>query len=426
MTLEGKLGRMTPFGTQFDDTEVRIMKALSVRRCRKARLVAVASFGALLSMAPFQAAFAQTAPNLGAAGSFGVLANSAVTCTDSTINGDVGIFTDGTPVTQTNCTINGTIHAGDATAAAAYADFLAAYDALAAIPAEQCDAVLTGTLAGEVLPPGVYCFDAAATLTGQLTLDGPSTAVWIFKIGTGGTGALTGTNFSVVMAGGGQACNVYWWVAEAATMTTSNFQGTLLTGAATTFTGGSLIGRDFTKTAATLTGVTTSACSPGTPPMECKDFVTGGGWIRLSNGGKGTFGVTGGIKRDRPWGHLTYVAHGPPMSRGNDVRVRSTGVTSYTMVDARTRHIEGTAEIDGKGAYTYQVDVTDAGESGREDTFSLQVSNGLSVAGLLAGGNIQLHQGCRPLMCRQFDDRNEGHHGRESRDSNRSVDVRRR
>src|SRR5512140_3552879 len=165
------------------------MKALSIQRWGAARLVAAATFGTLLLTAPIQVALAQSAPNLGAAGSYGVLANSAVTCTDGTINGDVGIFTAGTLPTQTRCIVNGTIHAGDAAAAVAYADFLAAWDALAAIPAEQC-VVLTGTLAGEVLPPGVYCFDAAATLTGQLTLDGPANGIWIFKVGTAGTGAL--------------------------------------------------------------------------------------------------------------------------------------------------------------------------------------------------------------------------------------------
>jgi hypothetical protein len=395
------------------------MKALSIRRWGAARLIAAATFGTLLLTAPIQATWAQ-APSLGAAGSYGVLANSAVTCTSSTINGDVGIFTVGTPVTQTSCPINGTVHAGDAAAAAAYADFLAAYDAIAAIPAEQC-VVLTGTLAGEVLPPGVYCFDAAATLTGQLTLDGPSTAVWVFKIGTAGTGALTGTNFSVVMTGGAQPCNVYWWVAEAATLTTSNFQGTLLAGAATTFTGGSLIGRDFTKAAATLTGVVTAACTPGSPPMKCDDFVTGGGWIQSPGGGKATFGVTGGIKHDRTWGHLTYVDHDTSSRKTGDMKVKGTGVTSYTTVAPRTRHIEGTAEIDGKGGYTYQVDVTDAGEPGREDTFLLQLSNGYSASGQLAGGNIQLHQQCRPQMCGDRGDDGELHEKRAARATTRET-----
>lgn len=62
------------------------------------------------------------------------------------------------------------------------------------------------------------------------------------------------------MSNGGQASNVYWWVAEAATMTTSNIQGTILAGAATTFTGGSLIGRDFAKAAVTITGAAITGC----------------------------------------------------------------------------------------------------------------------------------------------------------------------
>ena len=231
--------------------------------------VANVLFAVLLSAAPFHTAFAQTVPALGSPGVlYAVLAGPAVTLTDSTITGDVFSGMPFSTVTQTKSTINGTVHQGDASAIAAYSDFLIGYDLLAA---EPCNVTLTGNLSGLVLAPNVYCFDAAATVTGQLTLDGPANGVWIFKVGTLGTGALTGTNFSVVMSGGGQSCNVYWWVAEAATMTTSNFQGSLLSGAATTFTGGSLIGRDLAKAAATLTGVTVSACGgTGTipPPID--------------------------------------------------------------------------------------------------------------------------------------------------------------
>ncbi|MFL5261837.1 MAG: ice-binding family protein [Anaeromyxobacteraceae bacterium] len=221
----------------------------------------MATSAALLLAAPFHAAFAQTAPTLGTARSFAVLSGAAVTCTDSLIIGGVGSSAPGGPVPQTRCTVDRPVQAGDASAVAASDDFLGAYARLAALPPAQCDATLTGTLADVSLPPGVYCFAAAATLTGQLTLDGPAGGVWIFRIGTGGTGALTGTNFSVVMAGGGQACSVYWWVADAATMTTSAFQGTILAGAASTFTGGSLIGRTLAKGAVTLTGAIVSACS---------------------------------------------------------------------------------------------------------------------------------------------------------------------
>ena len=221
---------------------------------RTARLAVMVPFAAFLSAAPFHAALAQAAPLLGTAQSFAVLGGPAVTCTNSTVTGDVGVALS-TAFTNTECTIAGNIHAGDVVAAQAYNDFLTAYDALAA---KQCDVVLTGTLAGQTLAPGVYCFDAAATLTGQLTLDGPSNGIWIFKIGTFGTGALTGTSFSVVMANGGQARNVYWQVAEAATMTDSKLKGTILAGAGITITRGSLVGRALAEAAVTLTGVAVS------------------------------------------------------------------------------------------------------------------------------------------------------------------------
>ena len=75
--------------------------------------------------------------------------------------------------------------------------------------------------------------------------------------------------------------------------------------------------------------------------------------------------------------------------------MKGTGVTEYVVVDAVTRHIEGTAEIDGQGGFTYQVDVSDNGEPGRNDTFSLTLSNGYRASGRLEGGNIQLHQPCK-------------------------------
>ena len=162
---------------------------------RTARLAVIVPFAALLhSPSP---ALAQV--SLGAAEDFAVLAGTAVTCTDSLVIGDVGVDLGGA-VTQTNCTISGTVHEGDTVAQQAYDDFLDAYDDLATVP--PCDFTnepLDNTSAS--LTPGVYCFDAAVTQTGTtLTLDGSCTDTWIFRIGTLGTGALTGTNFTVVNA----------------------------------------------------------------------------------------------------------------------------------------------------------------------------------------------------------------------------------
>jgi hypothetical protein len=212
-----------------------------------------------------QAAAPAAAPSLGTASSFAVLsaapkAGGAVTLTDSTVNGDVGSSGPKASVVKTSSTITGAVIAP--VSAKVLTDFNSAYAKLALVP---CTTVLTGTLAGMTLAPGVYCFDAAATLTGVLTLNGPANGIWIFKIGTSGTGALTGTNFSVVMAGGGNPCNVYWWVAQAATMTTSGFQGTILSGAAITMTGlaGTTTpfhGDALAKAAVTLTDVTVTGC----------------------------------------------------------------------------------------------------------------------------------------------------------------------
>jgi hypothetical protein len=228
------------------------------------RLVVMALFAALLCAVPSQAALAaEGAPDLGTAGSFAVLAGTAVTCTDSTIIGNVGA---GTAFTNTGCKISGTTYLSDSAARNAYLDFLKSYATFSSVP---CDMILTGTLDGVTLTPGVYCFDAAATLTGTLTLKGPKNGIWIFKIGTSGTGALTGTNFNVVMAGAGQACNVYWWVAQAATLTDSNFLGTILAGADITvtrgtFNGDALAGGTGTTSvptgAVTLTDTTLTAC----------------------------------------------------------------------------------------------------------------------------------------------------------------------
>lgn len=216
------------------------------------------------SSTPAQARLATataTTPSFGTSGSFAVLANTAVACTDATIIGDVGV-SPGTAIVQTNCPVTGALHPNDAAATQAYADFLVAYDAVAALP---CDQVLT-TLDGLTLAPGVYCFDAAATSTGGvLTLDGPATGSWIFKVGTLGTGALTGTGFSVVTpAGTPPACsNVTWWTAQAVTLTDSQFVGNVLAGAAVTLTRGTFAGNADSKAGVTITGDAVTGCTLG-------------------------------------------------------------------------------------------------------------------------------------------------------------------
>jgi hypothetical protein len=133
-------------------------------------------------------------------------------------------------------------------------------------------------------------------------------------------------------------------------------------------------------------------CPAPPPPCPAMDFITGGGWIPGPSGAKATFAVAGGLKNGAFWGHLNYIDHG-----SGGPRVKGTGVTAYSVVDATTRHIEGTAEVNGQPGYTYKVDAADNGEPGRNDVFNLDVTSPTGseykAGGQLGGGNIQLH--CR-------------------------------
>lgn len=209
------------------------------------------------------------------------LDGGAVTCTDSIIFGDVGSTGEPASVVQTNCYIDGAIVAP--VSEQVVTDFNDAYLALAN---QSCDEFLT-TLAGQTLDPGTYCFDAASTTTGGvLTLKGGSNDSWLFKIGTLGTGALTGTDFDVVMSNNAEACNVTWWVAEAATITRGDFKGNILAGAAITITGEAptspFEGRALAGAAVTLTNSNFLGCegsvggSDPVKPGKCNQGVGNG------------------------------------------------------------------------------------------------------------------------------------------------------
>jgi ice-binding like protein len=208
-----------------------------------------------------------------ASAGFSVLANAAVTCTGGSVSGDVGTFQTAPPgaITLTEgCLMPGAKDIGGAAAKAAYQSFLDQYAALAPKVGDVCP-VITGTLAGQSLSPGVYCVSSEAK-TGVLTLRGGANATWLIKVPSG---ALTGTNFSVVLAGGARACNVTWWVDAAATMTTSAFNGNILAGAAITTTGGTFNGNAWAGAAGvgdvTFTGTAVVGCGSGKDKDKDKD-----------------------------------------------------------------------------------------------------------------------------------------------------------
>src|ERR1700722_16152379 len=190
-------------------------------------LVSILSFTALAI--PTSAMAIGTAPSLGTADPFGVLAASTVTNTGpSTVGGNLGLY-PGTSITGfPPGNVLGTIHATDAVAGNAQSDTTTAYNTAAG---EAPDVVLpSADLTGLTLTPGVYQNGSAMLLdtNGTVTLNGQGNpaSVFIFQVGSTLT---TGTNSTISYINGAQPCNVFWQVGSSATLGTSSlFVGTIL------------------------------------------------------------------------------------------------------------------------------------------------------------------------------------------------------
>lgn len=176
----------------------------------------------------------------------------AVYCTDSTITGNVG---SSGALLQNGCSVIGELvpHVTE--------PILTDFDTLdTELSNTACHQTLSGNLDGITLEPGVYCFDTQAIITGRLVLNGPADGNWTFKVGVLGGEALIANNFSIVMEGGSQDCNV-WWVANGATLTSSQFIGNLFSSGTIVITGGSFSGRLLGSASVILTGVSAKGCA---------------------------------------------------------------------------------------------------------------------------------------------------------------------
>jgi hypothetical protein len=195
---------------------------------KRRRLAGIALATAAVVALP---AAAQAAPvGLGTADPFVVLAGAKVTNVGpSVLNGNLGI----SPGTELEgfglpAVINGSTHATNEVAAKAQLDLTTAYDVAAGQPVLPAND-LSGTDLGErKLSPGTYRYNAAALLTGALTLDaeGDPNAEFVFQIGSQLT---TESASSVLLVNGASPCNVYWQVGSSADIgTTTAFQGTVM------------------------------------------------------------------------------------------------------------------------------------------------------------------------------------------------------
>ncbi|MFT5036689.1 MAG: prepilin-type N-terminal cleavage/methylation domain-containing protein [Candidatus Azotimanducaceae bacterium] len=203
------------------------------------------------------------------AGNFVILSKSGITnVPTSAITGHIGTSPiTGAAVTGLDCAeLTGLIYTVNATGPScrttdapllttAISDMEAAYTYLAGRPAGVGTFlnVGAGTLTGLTLVPGTYTWASPVTIPTNLTLDaqGDVNAIWIFQI----TGTLTiAAGTQVLLAGGAQASNISWQVADVVTLEAgSHFEGNIL--AQTNImmlTGASLYGRALAQTAVTL------------------------------------------------------------------------------------------------------------------------------------------------------------------------------
>jgi hypothetical protein len=194
-----------------------------------------------------------SASPLGTACNFGILGATPVVSSigpTKVVGGDVGVWPAASITGFPPGTTTGAFHAGDAVAQQAQTDLTIAYNNMAGAAGGQ---VLPADAGGLTLAPGVYKTTSAQPtlgITGNLTLAGPATGVWIFQIVSSLTTAAG--NSQVIMSGGAISKNVYWQVGSSATLgTNTTFAGNIMSQASVTVaTGATLNGRALARTGA--------------------------------------------------------------------------------------------------------------------------------------------------------------------------------
>ncbi len=203
--------------------------------------------------------------NLGAAGNFVILSKSGITDVPiSAVTGNVGTSPiTGAAIAGLTCKeVTGTIYTVDATGPApcsvmrptklttAVLNMQAAYtDAAGRAP--NVNELAAGNIGGLTLRPGVYKWNSFVTILTDVTLSGGPKDVWIFQI-TGGLTQAAATRVNLI--GGALAKNIFWQVADVASMgATAHMEGVILSAKAITLvTGATVNGRLLAQTAVTL------------------------------------------------------------------------------------------------------------------------------------------------------------------------------
>jgi hypothetical protein len=202
--------------------------------------------------------------NLGAAGNFVILAESAITDVPaSAVTGNVGLSPlSGTGIGLTCAEVTGVTYSVDAAGplpcrvtdatlltAAVGAKGTAYTDAQGR--AADYTELGAGNIGGLNLGPATYKWGTGVLIPTNVTLTGGANDVWIFQIAQGLT---VSSGVQIILAGGALAKNVYWATFAAADIgTTAQFNGVILSQTSIVLkTGASANGRLYAGTAVNL------------------------------------------------------------------------------------------------------------------------------------------------------------------------------
>jgi len=228
-------------------------------------------FGLFGSVAVFSAG--PPVVDLGSTNNFAILSKTGITnVPTSIITGNVGSSPiTGASIGLTCAEVTGKIYSTDATGPMpcritgpslltnAINDMQAAYTDIATrTPATGANLNIGGgTVSTQTLAPGLYTWTTAVTITGDITLSGDATDVWIFQVN--GTLDIDAAK-SIILSGGATASNVFWQTTETVNlMANSNFKGNILSQTNIAMrSGASLDGRAFAQTEVSLIANTVS------------------------------------------------------------------------------------------------------------------------------------------------------------------------
>ena len=226
--------------------------------------------------------------NLGTAGNFAILSKTGITnVPTSIITGNVGSSPiSGASIGVTCAEVTGTIYStnasgplpcrivGPSVLTTAVSNMEAAYtDAATRTPATGVELNIGGgTVTTQTLAPGLYTWTTPVSITGDLTLSGGATDIWIFQV----TGTLSiDAGKSILLSGGALPENIFWQTTQTVNlMAGSHFEGNILSQTDIAMrSGATLDGRALAQTEVTLIANTIVIPTTPTPPTTATIHV---------------------------------------------------------------------------------------------------------------------------------------------------------